>query len=511
MTDFLSDLPRDILLLIVKELYPLDPGESSDDLWRWSYTSTFFEHFITPLIIDVVDLRCDEGWGCWLEEIASGPYGHLIKKIRFDVKIDDCDEFEELSNPAEILPESVGTVLSNLHLFPFLELLSIRFCDSSDEDLDDAIDEAESEAQIGEAEEKEGRRALMASVYRALSQNEKIYTKGLELSDVSFERASPFADQSFHNFLSYLQMFSLSLSAGIIDFNEEFQANRCFEYVEFASKLDIIFFDHLSHVTSLTIKALERGILGDRENRPPLALRQDHMPHLKHVDLEYMIVYTGLTDFLVGHAATLEQVILRECFVEQEFEDEYWREPNDFHWEHFFDSLRNAGCSKLRRLEILPVFPPFTWTEYMSQNKELPILQDPGPGQRLFAYLDLHPEEGWASPNIEFIHVSLKEGKDQISYDRLMQMVDANCHEESSSTKKRRRLEYDDRTKKKKEHYSQMSEFACVSEVLTASSNVECTVLCLTNWWEIGFFSSFFFHVCASLLFSKSPALQPLV
>lgn len=430
MTDLLSDLPPEILFLIVKELYPhpLDPCEFRRDLWQWSKTSSFFKHFITPLIIDVMDLRCEAYWGCWLKDAASGPYGHLIKKIRFGVNPDDCHRFEDLSNPAEILPESVGTVLSNLHLLPSLELLSIQFCDNLPEDLHPDTNE-ESETQVGEAEEREEWRALMACVYRALSHNEKIYAKGLELRDVSFKRVSTFADQSFHNFLSHLQTFSLSLKADDIDCSQGFEANRCPEYVEFTAKLDIFFLDHLSHVTSLTIKTTARGVLGDAGNYQPLALKKNHMPHLKYVDLEYMVVHRELTDFLVGHAATLEHVILRECFVDRG----YWC-TDQFYWEHLFDALSNTGCSELRRFEILPVFPWFTWPENLSQGDESQILQDPEPGQRLFSYMNLDGATGeLLGPAIEDINASLEEGKDQISYDRLMQIANANCHKESCS------------------------------------------------------------------------------
>ena len=427
MTDLLSDLPQEILYLIVKELYPLDPYEARRDLWQWSKTSTFFEHFITPLIIDVVELRCEEYWGCNLKDAASGSYGHLIKKIRFDVTADDCHRLEDLSKQAEILPASVGTVLSNLHLLPSLELLSIRFCDNPQEYLNQNS-ERESETQVGEAEEKEEWRALMACAYRALSQNEKIYTKGLELRDVSFKRVSTFADQSFRNFLSHLQTFSLSLRADDID-EPGCAANRCPEYVDFTSELKFFFFDHLSHVTSLTFKAPEKGILGDGGifNDEPLPLKKNHMPHLKYVDLEYMVVHRELTDFLVAHAATLEHIILRECFVDRG----YWC-SDQFYWEHFFDSLSNTGCSKLRRFEILPVLPPLDWTEDISQEEE--TLQEPKPGQRLFPYMNLDSAEGWlCGPSIEDINASLEEGKDQISYDRLMRIVDANCQEKSCS------------------------------------------------------------------------------
>lgn len=442
MTDFLSGLPWEILLLIVKELYPLDPYEARTDLWQWSETSTFFEQFITPLIIDVVELRCHEDWGCWLEDLASGPHGHLIKKIWFDAATSNCAWSE--SDPPEILPGSLERVLSNLHIFPGLELLSIRYCDELYEDLElDACTEEESEAEVEEAEKTDERRALMAGVYKALGQNEKIYAKGLELRDVSYKRTSSFADPSFHNFLNHLRTFSLSLKTGEIDMCQEFDASRCREYMAFTSKLDVFFFDHLSHVTSLTFKAPERGPLGLADSEMFLALKKDHMPHLQYVDLEYMAVHTELTDFFVGHAATLENVILRNCFVvdDDDFDvDDSDGDDSDvddsstmnFYWEHFLDSLRHAGCSKLRRFEILPVLPPFTWTEYMSHGKELPILQDPGHGQRLFAYLAL--DQGVvASPNVKAIHASLKKGRDQISYDRLMQIVDANHHHHEAS------------------------------------------------------------------------------
>lgn len=441
MTDYLSDLPREILLLIVKELSLLESGGSPWGLLHWSYTSTFFEHLISPIIIigPVVYLHCkedrdfNEDSGRFLKEIASGPYGHRIEKILFEVDYDGGFAFP--SPGAEILPESVGTVLSNLHLFPSLELLRIRFFGYEYEMNDITTDETE--ADVIEGEEFCAYRAFTAAVYRALGQNEKIFAKGLELEGQQFNRVSSFADQSFRNFLSHLQTFSLCLVADEVDaYQPDYEANRCPEYVGFASELGNFFYDHLSHVTSLTIKASKRGPLGDRKNHEALALRKDHMPHLKYVDLEYIVVHTKLTDFLVGHATTLEHVILRECFVEHEDS----KTEMDFYWEHFLDSLSNAGCSELRRFEILPVSPPFTRHEYMWGQQDPPIPQDLERGQRLFAYLWVEDENGYLHFHEDAIHASFKKGRDQKSYDRLMQIVDANCQEESCP-RKRRRLE----------------------------------------------------------------------
>lgn len=106
MSDLLSDLPREILLMIIKELCGRQYYfcEGRDDLWEWSRTSTIFGNLIAPFIYDVVELRCHNYFGWCVNDIASGAYGHLVRKIQFYVNIDECNHFEEPFNPAESLP-----------------------------------------------------------------------------------------------------------------------------------------------------------------------------------------------------------------------------------------------------------------------------------------------------------------------------------------------------------------------------------------------------------------------
>lgn len=93
-------------------------------------------------------------------------------------KIDAADlDVEELSNRfAEILPESVRTLLSKLPLLPCRELLGIEFLPHLYEIMFPRAG-GESEVEFGAAEERKIWRALMASVYRTLSKNEEIYAK----------------------------------------------------------------------------------------------------------------------------------------------------------------------------------------------------------------------------------------------------------------------------------------------------------------------------------------------
>lgn len=433
MTDFLSDLPREILVMIVREIcgreFCFCQGHHA--LWQWSRTSVFFRNLIAPYIFDIVELCCQEDQSGWVNDIASGPYGHLIKKIHFYANIDECDDIGELSNPAEILPQSVGRLLSNLHLFPSLDLLSIEFLGRTYQEQMDTFTDEESDVQVRNAEEREGWRALMASIYEALAKNEKSYAKGLELRNVLFKRTSTFASPSFHNFLSHLETFSLSIE--VKNFPERWAPNVCPEYIAFGSKLDIIFFDHLSNLTSLTIKAPEKGPIGIRYHLDvPLALRKDHMPRLKYVHLEYIVACPEMIDFLVSHTATLEHISLRDCIICQPICD--CEANNDFCWGDFFDKLCDAGFSNLRQFELLPVDPPFTWTENMSWGRDLPILRDPGPGRRLFAYMYVEYDYGHVHLDSEITHASLERGQDQISYDRLMRMVDANATKSHSRT-----------------------------------------------------------------------------
>lgn len=462
----LSDLPLEILQNIIEDLLR-DHGESpeflespefpqtrrdrlnhySNELESWSRTSSFFQNLLLPYILEVVELCNTNESGTWLNDLASGEYACLVKEIRFVGSAPGHEESEfesesECGNESftytiEILAQSVETVLSNLHLFPFLDTLSIEFTYTLRDLSDDGRSpgEVESEEQVEAVEKKEAWRALMAETYQALTDNTEMKVRGLILKNLSFKRVSTFTCQSFHDLLSHVETFSLSLQGG--DDGHYFEFSESVEYKAFVSNLDSFFFDHLSHVTSVTIKASESGPLGTESSTGslsycdvPLALRKDHMPFLKYVHFEYIVVCMTMIEFLVGHNSTLEHISLRDCFISTVGTDTDAEVEDDIYWEHLFNALYDADLKKLRRVEILPLDVPLIDSDeeeqYESKACEIrKLLKDPGSDRRLFAYTEVHDRYGWLTPCVGLNHVSFERGRDQISYDRLMRKVNA--------------------------------------------------------------------------------------
>ena len=481
----LSDLPLDILRNIIEGLlrddsespespeFPEFPGTRRDrlnyhshKLESWSRTSLFFYDLLIPYILEVVELKNEDWSGTWLNDLASGEYACLVKEIRFVGSAPGYEESESesheesgsesheesesesheesesesgneaFSDTTGILPQSVETVLSNLHLFPSLDSLSIEFTYTL-EDLpdDDQISvEVESEEQVEAVEKKEAWRALMAKTYQALTKNTEMNIRDLTLKNLLFKRVSTFTCQSFHDLLSHVETFSLSLQGGN---DTQYEIGKSYEYESFASNLDRFFFDHLSHVTSVTIKATESGPLGTDSSirglsfsSVPLALRKDQMPFLKHVHLEYIVVCVNMIEFLIGHNTTLEHISLRDCFICTMGTDPDAEVIDDIYWEHLFNALYNADLEKLRRVEILPLDVPLTDTyekeRYERKAREIrEILEDPGSDRRLFAYAEVHDSYGWYTPSVGMNQLSFERGRDQVSYDKLMEKVNA--------------------------------------------------------------------------------------
>lgn len=433
-----------------------------------------FRHLLAPYIFASVELQNENICGASLNALATGQHAHLIKEINFygsaptnsnkESESTDFhnnagkfpqnaesvsslvnvtseskgeDERKSFRNVEEIFPETVGMVLSNLQRFPCLELLSIEFSYTLyglPEGMDICSNE-ETEEQIEADEETQAWRALMAKTYEALANNKEIYAKCLELRDLIYKRPSTFTNQSFYDFLGHIEKFSLSLRGE--DNGAGWNLNRAEEYSAFASKLDMFLFNHLSQVTSVAIKAPKEGPLGfpsaNSWNQVPLALEKDQMPYLKNLHLEYIVLCPHLIDFLIGHTATLERLSMHHCFVET-----IGLMPGeDLSWDRLFNSLYDAGFSKLRQVEILPLDLPLLVGAYIQDYEKRTrdtndilhltnqILLDSDPGRRLFAYTTVDDKYGMLFPNEEEILNSLRNGKDQVSYDRLMQKVDA--------------------------------------------------------------------------------------
>ena len=207
------------------------------------------------------------------------------------------------------------------------------------------------------------------------------------------------------------------------------------------AKLDELFFDHLQRITSLTLKATEEGPIGlEGSYHASLVLRPDHMPHLKIVHLEYMLLSPELRDFIVGHATTLEEVHLRSCLAETD----HSMAENGLHWHEFFDAISSARPTKLHIFKVTQDRPASLPESKSSCNKFNSKVQDedettlnaqieqarktPKTGEKMvWPHVEVDQEYGFFSQDEEENFLSFREGRDQEAFERLMSIVEGNA------------------------------------------------------------------------------------
>ena len=477
MSCHLLDLQPEIHLIILEELLHRDDSDNQEqdanfdgrcslcredhseeqrrdrrrlrDIVSWSCTSSYFRNLLVPYILKSVTLRNTNDDGLSLNTLTKTTYGALIKEIHFVGSAPDDKKKEKGETDREykdrfqktdsIFPESVGSLLSDLRRFPSLEFLSIKFAYHVHDDVkwvNDILvgaEAQETDEQVKESEESGLWRALMNETYEALSKNEETHIKALELKHIMPKRVSAFSSTAFHNFLGQLQQFSVSLYG--CDNTAGWKINTSDVYIDFVSKLDTFFFDHLTSVTDLTIKAPEEGPLGLGEAfHPRLALKKDHMPLLKIVNLEYIFIGQELIDFVAGHTETLEVLSLHHGYSTLG----KWT-PKAMTWKKFFDSLHEADARKLRCFELSPVdLPSKDIDGAIGANDENAWRQSPearqvyntDPTRRVFPYANLDTKYGMIFEANYEDEASFLAGQDQASFETLIKKIELTACEQ---------------------------------------------------------------------------------
>ncbi|MCJ1468517.1 hypothetical protein MMC07_007146 [Pseudocyphellaria aurata] len=368
------------------------------DLINWSCLHSYFRNLLAPHIFKTVKLVNDEKSGASLDAVATSPHCVHIENLHFigsapdkvdvekaDGEKPDGEKFdgEQSAPPVDdgIFPRSVDGLLSDLKRFPSLKSLSIRFDHHyHDEDDYDDVLQVENPDEVVKAEAQSPWRALMYLVYSALSRNKTPHVKHLDIRQLIRKDVSTFGRAPFHAFLGHLEQFTLSIHGEILgtttggDYDLEWYSNATNQYSAIMGILDKSFFDHLAHVTILSIKAPKEGPLGLVETQySPLALRAGHMPLLRTLHLEYVFVCQELIDFLVYHKDTLEEVTLRNCYAAHEA---------GIHWSELFEVLESAHPAKLRRFELVrdKLDPPVESYTFRKTGRKMikTLLQDPG-------------------------------------------------------------------------------------------------------------------------------------
>ena len=411
------------------------------DLMNWSCTSVFFRDMLAPYVFEVVNLSNKDSVSSSVIALSQSRHNKYVQQLIYTGTApgDAHRDEKEYTDTAAIFPNSTASILSDLKCFPNLETFSIEFPyefwnynEWVGELYYDA--EEESDADVIKGEDQFAWRALMAKTYNSLLQNETAHIKALEIRQLSPKKLSVFTNSAFHDFLGGLERFSLSIYGE--GNGGEVKINTASQYQELAINLDEYFFDHLTNVTELVLKAPEEGPLGSVGMLfIPLALKKDQMPRLKTLQLECVFVGQELIDFLVGHTETLECVSMHNCSASVD------GLPEDItYWNQFFDSLHNAKFERLNSLMITPERALLTEQEAIDriiddddedavrphQVREILEILKNDDTRRLFAYTFMDYECGNVYPDEPENGAAFLRGEDQASYERLMSHVVAN-------------------------------------------------------------------------------------
>ena len=432
------------------------------DLMNWSCTSRYFRNLLAPYIFQNIKLRNDEKSGASVAALLRGPHGDLVKGIYFLGNIppgmadpadnnpddeplpegfhksaDDAEEEEEEESVTTTLPPVVDNLLSDLSQFSNLESLSIGFTYPYDDTFGEYY-EAEGLIDNENPEPARAFKALMTTTYETLFRNKVPQLRVVEVRKFVCTFTEPYETQTFHDFLSHVKHFSLSVRGG--DNGAGWKVNTCDTYLETVERFDELFFDHLASATSFTLQAPDEGPIGlEGRNHARLALKRQQMPLLKSLRLEYIFICQELADFTASHADTLERLTLHNCKSCVSVNGLQENEP--FYWSQLFDALHGADLKQLSHLEIQPSNAPLTLDESFDRdfNRAPTERAEPDSVQqtrqlistdkerRVFEYAMLDDKYGICDEDDEENQAAFERGEDQVAYDRLMAHVDANA------------------------------------------------------------------------------------
>ena len=464
----IQELLKHAELLHQKSLEP-DPNQGYQDrddefqhhrhLMNWSSTSSYFRNLLAPYIFRSIKLRNDEKSGASVDALLKSPHGDLVKEIYFlgtippgtadpddnneddeplaegfHQGIDDDDEEEEKSITIT-LPPVVDTLLSDLDQFLNLESLSIGFTYPYENAFDEYYD-AEGIMDNENPEAARALKALMTTTYTTLLRNKVPQLRAVEIRKFVWTFTEPYESESFQDFLSYVEHFSLSVRGG--NNGAGWCVNTCDGYLECVARFDELFFDHLASATGLTLRAAHEGPIGlEGMRHARLALEKEQMPLLKSLHLEHIFICQELVDFVTSHSDTLEQLTLQDCHSSVN-----GLQDNDaFYWNHLFDALHSADLKRLSHLEIRPFNAPLTFEEAMERNYHRVPTEQVEPDnvqqirrvlstdvrRRVFGYATLSDKYGDCDEDEEETQAAFERGEDQVAFDKLMGNVRANA------------------------------------------------------------------------------------
>lgn len=161
------------------------------------------------------------------------------------------------------------------------------------------------------------------------------------------------------------------------------------------------------------------------------------MPPLKKVYLEYVFIGPELVDFLVGHIGLIEEVALRDCYSGV---GDYRLASTEhgIHWHQFFDALTITQPQKLHTFKISSDrSPTLNSKEELDEPdgdesvddevRQAKDMLERDRKRRVFADGHLDDKYGSLSEDRRENLQSFWEGRDQASFEKLIEIVERNA------------------------------------------------------------------------------------
>ncbi|KAI0156027.1 hypothetical protein BJ166DRAFT_349249 [Pestalotiopsis sp. NC0098] len=353
-----------------------------------SSTNSYFRSVLAPLGFHAVELtnNPDNDWES-LRRLANN-YGQHVRKLRFvgnlyeDTRGDGCHPAvagngntsdEPQDAPSLVATIGDGLLLSSLRfaplpriihealrgtLFPaadtYVVTFKFEFLDLLDEGhpwehvwggpAELIFEEMSNKEAYNESDEaRYPWRALMAWVWRLLSQNMNVKT--LVAKDLLPKPTTPFFSQQWFDFLARLDRLEISMWAE--DNGDTWICHREPGYSDFIELLGQYFFQHATHAQSLVLEAHPECPFGHHADAIDirLPLESGQLPELRHLELRNLYISPELVHFVCQENSKLARLVLRNCHANTR---SVWHDPrllgtgeiyDYYQWALFFDGL----------------------------------------------------------------------------------------------------------------------------------------------------------------------------
>ncbi|KAF5866531.1 hypothetical protein ETB97_011416 [Aspergillus alliaceus] len=402
------------------------------DLISLSSTSTWFRNLLAPRIFATLYLRNTTKSALSIKSIANGSFSGCVKELRY---VGICEPDQRMLPLEEVYPPEVDNVLSSLVRFKGLEKLSIEFPFDYEELYDYFQDDFNESLEAAATEERRNAwHGLMAASFRAIVSGYRsqchpgdLVPRSLSIHDLNIVALSVFSMDEFHNALSRLKNFDMSLKRW--DNGVGWMLNTQSIFQGLPDYLGPWFFHHLSSVEEFSFDPRDSASLGNAGQAycDDIGLRNASMPMLRKLTLTNIIICFELRDFLIRHLDTLESILLQHCYAYKARQGEGW-----LSWSEIFSALAQESPSRLTSFQLSCADQDELL--YLEDNYADPNLVEQvrwklevEPDVRVFPYCDVSDKYGARYHDSEANQTAFLQGNDDRSYRNLMAIVDSNA------------------------------------------------------------------------------------